>query len=421
MTIGLSSINAAATARVVRQLDRTGGLYQTSLPGSTLKNTFALAVSPTTLKTSGVVPAGVTYLKGADNSYFAADLKTTDKVNLVASGDTLNLYIYSGAGAASKYTFAKDTGALTSVAAGGLTAPEAFDTQGFWAEELTTQRDLDGNGSIGALLSKSSGATSGLLDAIGGIYRVSVMGQSAFVVGAGLERAANIDGATTALLDGDGQLWTPDRAYARYAAIKNPAGEDSLWDIYAVTTTGEVKKFSFDADRRLISAEDRRVSAQALAAVEKTNQRDLNSDGVYGVSINTAPVDTAGGLYKGRVLGQDFYLIGSNLKTGTASAGTDLAGSLLDEDGSGWSVPTGYTISALVKNTAGDGSDVAADYSIYAYRSARGKIPADKNDVLRFDFSSASDGNYHISAADRGGVRKTRLPWRKQRKPAPAT
>ena len=197
MTIGLSSISAAATARVVRQLDRTGGLYQTSLPGSTLKNTFALAVSPTTLKTSGVVPAGVTYLKDADNNYFAADLKTTDKVNLVASGDTLNLYVYSGVGAANKYTF-DNTGVLTSVAAGGIAAPEAFDTQGFWAEELTTQRDLDGNGSIGALLSKTSGATSGLLDAIGGIYRVSVMGQTAFVVGAGLERATNIDGATTA-------------------------------------------------------------------------------------------------------------------------------------------------------------------------------------------------------------------------------
>ena len=406
MTIGLSSINAAATARVVRQLDRTGGLYQTSLPGSTLKNTFALAVSPTTLKNSGVVPtSGVTYLKDADNNYFAADLKTTDKVNLVASGDTLNLYVYSGAGAANKYTF-DNAGVLTSVADGGIYAPEALDTQTFWTEELTTNRDLDGNGSIGAALSKKSGATSGTLDAIGGVYRVSVMGQNAFVVGAGLERAATIDGATTALLDGDGQLWAPDRAYARYAAIQNPVGAESLWDIYAVSTNGEITKFSFDADRKLIAAEDRRVDAQAFAAIEKTAQRDLNGDGVYGVSINTAPIDAVGGLYKGRVLGQDFYLIGSNLKTGTATASTDLAGSLLDADGSAWSVPTGYTVSALVKNTAGDGSDVAADYSIYAYRTAKGKIPANKNDVLRFDFSSASDGNYQISAADRGGVKE---------------
>lgn len=415
MTIGLSSMNAAATARVVRQLDKTGGLYQTSLPGSTLRNTFALAVSTTTLNSSSVVPAGVTYLKGADNNYFAADLKTTDKVNLVASGDTLNLYVYSGAGAANKYTF-DGSGVLTSVADGGIYAPAALDTQGFWAEELTTQRDLDGNGSIGAALSKTSGATAGVLDAIGGIYRVSVMGRNAFVVGTGLERAATIAGATTALLDGDGQLWTPDRAYARYAAIKTPAGEDFLWDIYAVSAKGEITKFSFDADRKLIAAEDRRVSAQALAAVEKTRQRDLNADGVYGVSINTAPVDTAGGLYKGRVLGQDFYLIGSNLKTGTATAGTDLAGSLLDEDGSAWTVAAGYTISALVKNTSGDGSDVAADYSIYAYRTARGKIPADKNDVLRFDFSSASDGNYHISAADRGGVKEDAIALAKAEK-----
>ncbi|NBR59946.1 MAG: hypothetical protein EBT89_12435, partial [Opitutaceae bacterium] len=179
MTIGLSSMNAAATARVVRQLDKTGGLYQTSLPGSTLRNTFALAVSTTTLNSSSVVPAGVTYLKGADNNYFAADLKTTDKVNLVASGDTLNLYVYSGAGAANKYTF-DSSGVLTSVADGGIYAPAALDTQGFWAEELTTQRDLDGNGSIGAALSKTSGTTGGVLDAIGGIYRVSVMGQNAF-------------------------------------------------------------------------------------------------------------------------------------------------------------------------------------------------------------------------------------------------
>ena len=416
MTIGLSSINAAATARVVRQLDKTGGLYQTSLPGSTLKNTFALAVSPTTLKNSGVVPtSGVTYLKDADNNYFAADLKTTDKVNLVASGDTLNLYVYSGAGAANKYTF-DNAGVLTSVADGGIYAPEALDTQTFWTEELTTNRDLDGNGSIGAALSKKSGATSGTLDAIGGVYRVSVMGQNAFVVGAGLERAATIDGATTALLDGDGQLWAPDRAYARYAAIQNPVGAESLWDIYAVSTNGEITKFSFDADRKLIAAEDRRVDAQAFAAIEKTAQRDLNGDGVYGVSINTAPIDAVGGLYKGRVLGQDFYLIGSNLKTGTATASTDLAGSLLDADGSAWSVPTGYTVSALVKNTAGDGSDVAADYSIYAYRSARGKIPADKNDVLRFDFSSASDGNYHISAADRGGVKEDAIALAKAEK-----
>lgn len=411
MTTGLSSISAATTARVVRQLDKSGGLYQTSLPGSTLKNTFALAVSPTALRTSGAVPtSGVTYLKDADNNYFAADIKTTDKVNLVASGNTLNLYVYAGPGAASKYTFAKDSGALTSVADGGVPAPAAFDTQGFWAEELAINRDLDGNGSIGAALAKGStrggnGGTSGVLDAIGGIYRVSVMGQEAFVVGAGLERAAIIDGVSTALLDADGNLWAPDRSYARYAAIKNPAGEDTLWDIYAVSSSGEISKFSFDAGRRLIAADDRRVDAQALAAIEKKAGRDLNSDGFYGVSINTAAVDAAGGLYKGRVLGQDFYLIGSNLKTGTASAPTGLAGALLDADGSGWSVPTGYTISALVKNTAGDGSDVAADYSVYAYRSARGKIPADKNDVLRFDFVSDGKGAYQISAGDSGGIR----------------
>jgi len=111
-------------------------------------------------------------------------------------------------------------------------------------------------------------------------------------------------------------------------------------------------------------------------------KRDLNNDDVFGVDI-TSTVDSQGGLYKGSILGKEFFIAGSGLRTGaTGSLAQSLTGSLLNSNNTAWAPASGYSVTSVVA--------VGAGYDAYAYKS-----PADRNDLLKYSFV-ASGSNWVV-------------------------
>ena len=401
---------------VTGTLDSKGGLYKATLPdsGVTLDQVKAqdASISTTFVYSAKGMPAESTvsstavFLKDTAGNYFSLD---ADKVSMVASGKNLNLYVYSADGTADKYSFNATTGVLQSA------TPSNLNAQQFSTEEVAANRDLDGNGGVGAYLEKvtdpDKNQVSGVLDTAGGLYRVASMGQDLFVLGTGLDKAKSIDASKSTLLNADGSFWRADSSFETFRAAATTAKVDgknvTTWSVYGTDADGQVTRFQFDANNKLIEDGDKApavMTAKDLASVEKTLLRDLNADGNFGVKV-TGTTDSKTGLFKGEVLGQQFYLVGSNLKTGTAKAGTDLSGALRNADGEAWKVADGYTVSTMVKNapaTAGG----SASYTVYAYRTD-GEQP-DKNDVLRYDFEAdGTSGDFKVTTESAEGIAVT--------------
>lgn len=390
---------------VTSTLDLKGGLYKATLPDSGVTQD-EITNTPETISTSFVytakgmatnsaVSSTAVFLKDMDGNYFSLD---ADKVSMVASGKNLNLYVYSADGTADKYTFDATSGRLQA------STPTNLNAQEFSKEELAANRDLDGNGGVGAFLDKT--ANGGVLDTVGGLYRVKSLDQDLFVVGVGLDKAKSIDASKSTLLNADGTFWNPDSSMSTFRAVATTAkaGDKNVttWSVYGTDADGQVTRFQFDAANKLIEDGEKApavMTAKDLAKVEKSLLRDLNADGMFGVEIK-GTIDSKSGLFNGKVLGQDFYLVGSNLKTGTAKAGTDLGGALRTTDGDGWKVADGYTISAMVKNAPG----ASSSYTVYAYRTD-GASP-DKNDVLRYDFL-ADGSDFKVTADSADGIAVT--------------
>lgn len=401
---------------VTGTLDSKGGLYKATLPdsGVTLDQVKAPDASISTsfvysakgMVAESTVSSTAVFLKDTEGNYFSLD---ADKVSMVAAGKNLNLYVYSADGTADKYSFNASTGVLQS------STPTNLNAQQFSAEEIAANRDLDGNSGVGAYLEKvtdpDKDKVSGVLDTAGGLYRVTSMGQDLFVLGTGLDKAKSINASKSTLLNADGSFWSADSSFETFRAAATTAKVDgknvTTWSVYGTDADGQVTRFQFDANNKLIEDGDKApavMSAKDLASVEKTLLRDLNADGNFGVKV-TGTTDSKTGLFKGEVLGQQFYLVGSNLKTGTAKAGTDLSGALRTVDGEAWNVADGYTVSTMVKNAPATVGG-AASYTVYAYRTD-GEKP-DKNDVLRYDFEAdGTSGDFKVTTESAEGIAVT--------------
>lgn len=397
---GVSSTPYVYVPKVTQVLDLKGGLSVAKLPDSSDDDpSVGLVYTAKGLTAGASVPSTAVYLKDMNGDYFSID---TEKVSMVASGKELNLYVYQADGTADKYAFDASTGRLKNDAPTSVSAIE------FSGVEVVANRDLDGNGGIGAKLDKTDGAANGVIDSIGGLYRVSSLDQELWVVSAGLEKAKSIDSSKSTLLNADGTAWRPEGDFVKYTAVSSTSKTaGTTWAVYATDANGDVTRFNFDKDRKLVDADTKVLTLNELAAAEKQTLRDLNKDSTYGVNI-TGTLDAKTGLFKGAVLGQDFYLVGNALKSGTAKAPTDLSGSLLNSEGQAWELPEGYEVSAGVKNgTTG--------YSVYAYKTTTEitqneggedvtETVADKNTVLRFDFVQDSKGNFVVDKDAPDGV-----------------
>ena len=395
-------------------VDKSGFLYRSAVPNTEDSSTSALVYSKTLPVNGKIAPSGAKYLLNDATSYFSIPLPESindGKVSLVATDTKLKLYVYDAnvTGSADEYTFTIGENGAT------LDTSDPVQKTALQLSKIETEqnKDLDGNGAIGGLITKT-GADSGILDTVGGFYRMKVAGDNVFVVGKGLDKSSSIDGEATALRNTDGTVWTPAGDYDDYAAVstKNLAGEVS-WTLYATNADG-VFKYEFDKDNKLKTGDQPAViDAYNLAKDEAAFDRDLNLDLKFGVEVETTAIDAKGGLWKAKILGSDFYVVDTSatlkgLKTGVAGASAiDLSGSLLDSEGNAWAPSQDYKVSTILKTSAANADPT---YSVYAVKQNGTGTSAtlDKNDVVRFDFVlSADEVNFNVTAATADGIAVT--------------
>jgi len=381
----------------VQSLDSIGKLYRIDVPLSEGTGAGeALIYSTSTVTNGKAAPASTVFLThdDLDSSYFSIDRTINKNLSLVASGGNLNLYVFSkpataagNVGTIDKYTFGTN-GVLQTQ--DSLTNPLDIAY-----EEKIANRDLDGNSVVGGALT-----TDGVLDKTGSLYKVNVAGQEMFIVGTSAtakSKAIDVENSVlktvTSGLSGDQKAWQPADDYTSYSAVKS---NDGGWDLFAFqASSNSVTLFSFDADNLLKAefAEGQVLKASEVASLEKQLGRNLNADSWFGVNISPTAIDAVGGLYKASIQNQDFYVVGSNLKSSTkASGAVDLTASLINETGDlAWKEPTGFEIKSVVKNLTEDGTDRVQVYlTPPTYNSATYK-------VLRFDFQlNAESGNYQL-------------------------
>ena len=381
----------------VQSLDSIGKLYRIDVPLSEGTGAGeALVYSTSTVTNGKAAPASAVFLThdDPDSSYFSIDRTVNKNLSLVASGGNLNLYVFSkptsatgNVGSIDKYTFS---------AAGVLQSQDSLTNPLDIAyEEKIANRDLDGNLVVGGALT-----TDGILDKTGSLYKVNVAGQEMFIVGtSATAKSKAIDVDSSVLKTGDSETpleqkaWQPEATYTSYSAVRS---DDGGWDLFAFqASSNSVTQFSFDANNLLKAeyAEGQVLKANEVASLEKQLGRNLNADSWFGVNISATAIDAVGGLYKASIQNQDFYVVGSNLKSSIkASGAVDLTASLINETGDlAWKEPAGFEIKSVVKNQTEDGIDRVQVYlTPPTYNSETYK-------VLRFDFQfNADTGNYQL-------------------------
>lgn len=406
----ISSINTSSNFYIpssVSTLDSTGKLYKATAPDLDLtklgdNNGMATAdvfvYSRMGMTANASAPSRGVVLENADGSYFKLDLANNDKVNLVAKGGNLQLFVYRpDSTSAEKYVFDKK---------GVFTSAATLDVEQFSAAEVATKRDLDNNGSVGAkllttqTLAADDPLTAGVSKATGGVFNVNVMGHDIYVVGNRVDRLKRIDASTITLKNADGTYWKPPSDIQTLRAVSTTTGAGTTWDVYgtaAQDTTGDgfavTTKFSFGTNNQLASTEQ--LSADEIIAAEVAAKKDLNVDGAYGLTIDST-IDANGGLVKGKLAGQDVLLAKVASTDSTGGRAVSLKDQLLDVDGSAWKLPSaavtdGYSLKSIVKDSN--------SATVYATK-------AGGNDVIRFDFNLVSD-RYQIDEDTAAGVTVT--------------
>ncbi|MFN5255157.1 MAG: hypothetical protein ACK5BY_04850 [Limnohabitans sp.] len=408
----ISSINTSAytyAPATVTTLDSIGKLFEAKAPSPTqLGDNNGMATADVFIysrmgMTPGTsAPSRGVVLENADGSYFKLDLANNDKVNLVARGGNLQLFVYRpDSASAEKFVFDKK---------GVFTSTSKLDVESFSAAEVSTRRDLDNNGSIGAklLTDKTLVAddplTTGVSKATGGVFNVNVMGQDIFVVGSRVDRLKRIDASAITLKNSDGTFWKPPAEIQTLRAVSTTVGASTRWDVYGTAsqdTAGDgfavTTKFAFGTNNKLTSTDQ--LSDEEVIAAEVAARKDLNVDGAYGLKI-TSTIDSAGGLVKGKLAGQDVLLAKVASTDTTGGRAVSLNDFMLDVDGSAWKLPAAattatYTIQSIVKN-----SGASSTASVYATKSGG-------NDALRFDFTLNADNRYEIDETTAAGVTVT--------------
>lgn len=393
------------------EIDSVGKLYKAEAPNPTqlgdnngLASNDVFIYSRLGLEDGKTAPSRAIVLENADGSYFKLDLANSDKVNLVAKGKTIDLFVYRpDSQSAEKFSFTHT---------GVLTGSSQLDVQSFSQAEISTKRDLDGNGAVGAKLKTSQTSADALKQnaskAAGGILNVSVMGEDIYVVGDKLDRAKQINANTRTLLNSDGSYWKPEQDFETLRAVATSTTTNGVttttWDVYgtvAKAAAGDdfaiTTKFSFNASNKLVSTSE--LTAEELVAAEATSKRDLNVDGAYGLAISGS-IDNVGGLVKGRLAGQDVLLAKVAGTDSTGGRPVNLDARLIGVDGTSWSLPAdadsaGYAIKSIVKSGTNN-----ANASVYATNNGGA-------DVIRFDFTKAANGSYNIVEDTAAGVTVT--------------
>ena len=390
----------------VLALNTAKTLYKTAVPldeSTEIPPTQeALVYSTSAVAEGKPVPLGATYLKNADDTYFSIQRDSNTRLNLVTTSTDLNLYVYSPpvnqdgkeSGTINQYIF-DQTGKLKSVLPDNPIS--ITNALGVAEAENTARLDLDGNGMIGGNVNLATGT----LDKLSNFYKVKVAGQDLYIVDTPISKTtAAVDIAASVLKSNATDPWAPEEAYSGFTVIKSGNANSTTWDIYARKVTAgitTVTQFSFDYERKLKSgfADGKVLGAQELGAIEKNSGINLNGDAILGATV--VSVDVSGGLYKGSLLNQDFYIVAppaTTLKTGTTKAtATDLSGALLDANGA-WELSSTQSIKSLVQTKNGGGAVIGADVYV--------KDTSD-NQLKRFSFTKNA-GNFELNDNTGGAI-----------------
>jgi hypothetical protein len=246
------------------------------------------------------------------------------------------------------------------------------------------------------------------MDRTGGLYSAVIDGSTKYVFDPDGNRSVDLD--ATALFEEDGvTTWEGLDGYDLKSIVDN--GDDTL-TVYAVEsatadeiTNGTydisqagVKAFTFNEFRALSSTEDMAAvtieGVEGLVEIEKTTGRDLNGDKTVGLQV-TETLDRKGGLFQSNIMGESFYLIGQNMRSGRdADSAVDLTTALFDATGdNAWEPQAGYSIAGVVSNL--DGLGEVESYSVFSYDP--GTTAGEVDDVIETTWSVNADGTLTFS------------------------
>ena len=221
--------------------------------------------------------------------------------------------------------------------------------------EVTYGRDINGDKSKGAPV-----ATTIVKGASGspGLYKASIDGQDMVLVSENINLKGDSLGDKVLFGEDGTTPWTTNET------LKGIVKNDDGYAIYTKTDDG-LNRYQFDNKRVLVDSQ--KVSASDLVAAENALKKDLDGDTAVGVKIGDAR-DKVTGLYQATVLGQTYYLEGSDLKSGKAGqSGVSLEKAFFDDENP-WKPADGFTIAGMVK---GD-----SDFKIYTYKSDNNVVTA---------------------------------------------
>lgn len=299
----------------------------------------------------------------------------------------------------SRYTFDADTGVLATDSRVAIELIELAE------QEVATGRDINGDRSIGAKVEDQ-------IDRVGGLYSTQIDGTTVYAASDSKQRA--LDLGAHAFLDENGeQPWTGvDSGYQMATLVVDDS--DNTYAIYATATSGgfaaDVKVYRFDENRNFVDSAD--VGSvtigddKGLVELEMDLDRDLNNDRGVG-QLRDDTIDRRGGLFSTTVMGDTFYTIGSNVRTGrSADTAIDFSMSLFDATGqNAWEPSDGYTIAGVVANT--NSSDEVESYSVFSYTDA--DSDGDPEDVQETVWNVSGDTLAYSTSKSADAVRLVEL------------
>ena len=373
---------------IVKNLDKTGGLYQVSALGQTYlvagKSLVSNSKNITDL-TNALTIDGQAWMP---EGLVASQLKSGD-FNIIFQSVTAEVYVKEEEGF-SKYVFTREDDATPWATTGVKTT---VDAEQMAALEVTTGRDLNNDKFYGAVVV-------GQVNAPGGLYTAAYKINDEFSLGAmnsdavnsakiylrsttklsiGSSVAKNAVDFSAALRSQEG-FWKPpgglrldDPIYNITGAFSNDLGDKYHVIVTNQGNTADFRQYSFDiADDGTtqldLSSFD--ISAQDLASLEVSLKRDLNRDRITGVKILETS-DKVGGLFK--VIGPNGNYFVSNPTSSTAV--TDLRNAFFDATSNPWS-PTasnGATINKLTLFQTTTGANGNDEFLIYQKETKDGQ------------------------------------------------
>ena len=359
------------------------------------------------------VPDKALYLKHSDGSYFTIDFGDEAKVSLISKNDNHELYVYISEGTAERYEFDKITGNMVG------DSPTELNALDISAIEAKLKVDIDFDSKAGASLvdTLDDGGRSA-----SSLYKLNVLGTDVYAVGRRLNPDKQIDINKHALMQDADNLWEPEEEYDTFSVVtrtvtivdeeavpevRDPdtgalierarravTHNEQRYDVYLTLDPdpsrnfeGETLRLTFDDSRVLIQDGDDApvyLDHAALARDEAVTKGDHNGDGAVGLNISATAVDATGDLYKGSILGQEFFVFGDFDRHNSATKGASLSGALLEADGeTAWEVFPGFSVVAGIDTSYDDGTDTG---TIVEQRTVLLKSDDNANEVLRFDF-----------------------------------